>query len=301
MKERKAHKRAHNEQAGQIPVLGMEWFQPGGPPGAEPGSQQECRLQYHEIRGARRIGKPHRHDFFLFLLFHRGSGTHTIDFTEYKVGPRQLHLLFPHQVHEWTLGKDTLAFQLMISTHRFEQFADALGISFMHHQDQQVMELSQEAYDQVRAEFRNVQRELQQQPVHWRIIDLRTQLIAEQVNREAERNFDALALYRGNPQLLRFQSLVDEQFREQRSVAYYARQLHISANYLNILCRRHLGRNALSVLQKRQLLEAKRLVRTTDRSFKEIAFELGFSDPAHFSNFFRKQTGLSPAAFRSPL
>jgi AraC-like DNA-binding protein len=54
----------------------------------------------------------------------------------------------------------------------------------------------------------------------------------------------------------------------------------------------------LLIIQNRVILEAKRLLYYTDKSAKEIAFELGFEDAAYFSNFFKKHTSLSPSLFK---
>ncbi|MCH5685442.1 helix-turn-helix domain-containing protein [Niabella sp. W65] len=52
------------------------------------------------------------------------------------------------------------------------------------------------------------------------------------------------------------------------------------------------------MIQQRVLLEAKRLLQSTDLSIKEIAFELGFVDHAYFSNFFKSHTGATPTEFK---
>ncbi|WP_236636852.1 helix-turn-helix domain-containing protein [Sinomicrobium soli] len=55
---------------------------------------------------------------------------------------------------------------------------------------------------------------------------------------------------------------------------------------------------ASSRIQDRSLLEAKRLLKTSDRYVKEIVYELGFYDHASFSRFFKQRTGLTPQQFR---
>jgi AraC-like DNA-binding protein len=53
------------------------------------------------------------------------------------------------------------------------------------------------------------------------------------------------------------------------------------------------------LIQERIIVEAKRLLYYTDKSVKHITFELGFEDMAYFSNFFKKNMGLSPSDFRN--
>lgn len=276
-----------------FPILGIQEFLPD--------LQSEANLQYHELCGERHIGNPHKHDFFILLLVEKGGGTHTIDFQEYAVGDYQLHLLLPGQVHRWDLEKTTLAYQLMISRPLFETFSSSLEFSFILYQKYPVLSLSAETFRQLRYEFQSIRDELRRRPVHWGILTLRCQLVAQFISREAESKYEDLAAYRAAPALLKYHNLVDLYFKEHKTVAFYAEQLHISANYLNILCKKHLQVPAMYLIQNRITLEAKRLLLASEMTVKEIAFELGFSDLAYFSNFFKAQTGTSPRAFRSQL
>lgn len=276
-----------------FPILGIQEFQPD--------LQSEANLQYHELHGERHIEKPHKHDFFILLLVEKGSGTHTIDFQDYQVSDYQLHLLLPGQVHRWLLGKTTLAYQLMISRSLFETFSASLEFSFILYQKYPVINLSPEVFRKLQYEFQSIRDELSVKPVHWSIVNLRSRLIAQLISREAESKFEDLTLYRAAPALLKYHALVDAHFKEHKTVAAYADRLHISANYLNILCRKHFHVPAMFLIQTRITLEAKRLLRASEMSIKEIAFELGFNDLAYFSNFFKSQTGISPRGFRKQL
>ena len=276
-----------------FPILGIQEFLPD--------LQSETSLQYHELRGERRIEKPHKHDFFILLLVEKGGGTHTIDFKEYPVGGYQLHLLLPGQVHRWELDDTTLAYQLMISRPLFETFSASLEFSFILYQKHPVLNLSEAAFRQLRYEFQTIGSELNMRPIHWGILNLRGQLVTQLISREAESKYEDLTAYRAAPALLKYHNLVDLYFKEHKTVAFYADQLHISANYLNILCKKHLQVSAMYLIQNRITLEAKRLLLASEMTVKEIAFELGFSDLAYFSNFFKAQTGVSPRSFRSQL
>lgn len=179
--------------------------------------QSEDSLLYHELHGERFIDKPHKHDFFLFLLFEKGNGTHSIDFVDYKVAGHQMHLLFPDQVHSWRLGKATAGYQLMISRPVFETFADSLRFSFVLYQHHPVIDLPEKVFQKLLYEFRSVEEELNQKPIHWEMIHLRARLIAQLVSREAEQKFKDLEVYRTKPVLFKYHALVDAHFKEQKS------------------------------------------------------------------------------------
>lgn len=84
----------------------------------------------------------------------------------------------------------------------------------------------------------------------------------------------------------------------QPNVAWCADQFHLSPNYFSSLVRRELHMPAQEYIQGKILDAAKRLLLTTDMSVGEIAEELGFSYPNHFTRFFKAKTGRSPLQFR---
>lgn len=96
----------------------------------------------------------------------------------------------------------------------------------------------------------------------------------------------------------KFNLLVENHYRTQHQVKYYADQLFKSPKTISNLFALYNHKSPLAVIQERIIIEAKRLLTYTDKSAKEIAGELGFEDAAHFSRFFKKHTTLSPIAFR---
>lgn len=98
--------------------------------------------------------------------------------------------------------------------------------------------------------------------------------------------------------LQNYLALIEAQFRQQPSVERLANQLGITSAHLNLVCRRLAGRSALQLLHERLLLEAKRQLTYTNMTIGQVADSLGFSEPAYFTRFFKRLTGLSPRDFR---
>ncbi|MFN0215698.1 MAG: helix-turn-helix domain-containing protein [Saprospiraceae bacterium] len=95
-----------------------------------------------------------------------------------------------------------------------------------------------------------------------------------------------------------FQNLVEEHFQEQKSVEFYARSLFVTPKYLHEISRKHLGKCPQDLIADHTVhMAVSRLQKGTD-SVKKIASELGFSDPAYFSRFFKKHTGKSPVEWQ---
>jgi AraC family transcriptional regulator, transcriptional activator of pobA len=84
-----------------------------------------------------------------------------------------------------------------------------------------------------------------------------------------------------------------------RTAKDYADRLAIHVNHLNKVLKENTGKTTTALITGRILNEAKILLRQTDWNISEIAYTLGFEEVAHFSNFFKKQTTLSPLAFRN--
>jgi AraC family transcriptional activator of pobA len=84
-----------------------------------------------------------------------------------------------------------------------------------------------------------------------------------------------------------------------RTAKDYAERLAVHVNHLNKVLKEHTGKTTTNIISGRVLQEAKILLKQTDWNISEIAYCLGFEEVAHFSNFFRKQTALTPVAFRS--
>jgi AraC family transcriptional regulator, transcriptional activator of pobA len=99
--------------------------------------------------------------------------------------------------------------------------------------------------------------------------------------------------------LFRFRALVEEHFRTERSPEFYASEMGLTVQRLNRYCRLFTDRTAAQGIRDRLILEAKRLLAFSGLSISQVAYELGYTDPAYFSRVFRKETGEAPADFRA--
>ena len=96
----------------------------------------------------------------------------------------------------------------------------------------------------------------------------------------------------------KFNFLVDMHYKSKRKVSDYAELLFKSPKTLSNLFSIYNQKSPQQIILDRLALEAKRLIHFTDRQNQEIAFDLGFNDPAHFSRFFKKMTGKTPSEYR---
>jgi AraC family transcriptional regulator, transcriptional activator of pobA len=98
--------------------------------------------------------------------------------------------------------------------------------------------------------------------------------------------------------IIKFKQLIEENFTREKNVSPYAEMLNINASCLNELTKRTTGITAGELIRNRVIDETKKLLYSSSLSGKEIAYELGFDDPAYFSRFFKKYTGSTLKEFR---
>lgn len=84
-----------------------------------------------------------------------------------------------------------------------------------------------------------------------------------------------------------------------RTAKDYSDRLKVHVNHLNKVLKDTTGKTTTEIISSRIAQEAKVLLKQTSWNVSEIAYSLGFEEPAHFSNFFKKQTQLSPLTFRN--
>ena len=98
---------------------------------------------------------------------------------------------------------------------------------------------------------------------------------------------------------LEFKNILEnEQYEPRLQVQYFAKKLNLHPNYLNSVIKNKTGRTVNDWISGRTISLAKSLLLNTSYSSKEISYKLGFSEPTHFSRFFKKHTQVTPSSFR---
>jgi AraC-like DNA-binding protein len=106
--------------------------------------------------------------------------------------------------------------------------------------------------------------------------------------------------------LVKFEKLLDDYFQSEitqtlglPTVKYCADNLHLSPNYFGDLIKKETGKSAQEHVQLKLIDIAKERIFDTSKTISEIAYELGFKHPQHFSRIFKKNTGFTPNEYRS--
>ncbi|GAA2933696.1 AraC family transcriptional regulator [Streptomyces enissocaesilis] len=248
-----------------------------------------------------RAGFPHRHTFYEIVHVTGGTGAHVIDLSRWELRPPHLCFVVPGQVHYWEDVSD-LQGVVILFTDDFllDHPADrdvlrmlgerpwlSLSRADMADLAPLVADMERE-YALGRPQFAAVLRAF----LH--VLILRAARMSgpggDGDGPGSPRRADAVAQ--------EFVRLLAGPGSGVRSVRSWASQMGVTVGYLNEVVKHVTGRTPGQLVRQTRTHEAKRLLALTDLTVRQVAGEVGFSDPAYFCRYFRRETGLSPSEFR---
>lgn len=95
-----------------------------------------------------------------------------------------------------------------------------------------------------------------------------------------------------------FERAIKQTKHKKQSIKYFAQQLHISPIYLAECVKKVTGKTAKKIIDEYVLMEAKSLIKNSKKNIADIAYSMGFEDNSNFIKYFKKQTGLTPKAYK---
>jgi AraC-like DNA-binding protein len=264
------------------------------------------RLATYQDKHYANLHKPHRHTFYHFVLFTKGKGAHTIDFSQFKIKPYQIYFMAPGQVHSWHFESPMEGYLVHFNAELFSTFLQRPDYIqqfqfFNGNSENGVYNLPVDLHDKVTnlleavlKEMDNTQRNLDM--IRVLLLELFIHIDRRYVN-EKTKNIPQQKLLTLN----QFKQLIEKHYRLLRLPKEYAELMYITPNYLNALCNDVVGKSAGELIRDRILLEAKRFLTNADMDISEISYELNFQDNSYFTRFFKKSTGITPEAFRKKM
>lgn len=244
---------------------------------------------------------PHKHDFYLTVLFTKGSGTHEVDFVKYKVKPGALFTLKPGQMHSWSLSANTRGYVFFHSKNFYEErytneklnnypFFASFGNTSLIELDHVTLNHVGALMSQIVTEYKGLKIKADQK-IHSLVSLVYVELIRKYSPKQIALNQTYLM------QVQKFEDLIEQYYRELKLPKEYAAKLHISEKHLNRITRTLLNKTSTQLIGERIILEAKRSLFNSKLNITEISDELGFSDTSYFIRFFKKHVGETPLAF----
>jgi AraC family transcriptional activator of pobA len=255
-------------------------------------------LKHHHF-----VKSAHKHDFYLTVLFTQGTGTHEVDFVEYKVRPGAVFFLKPGQMHNWVFSNDIDGY-IFFHTRDFYD----LRYQYRHIKD---FPFFSSLYNSP-VVFTNAVVMKRIVPVFHEIVDeykgarlmrsSRLCSLADLLYIELARLYMPGEETQGSnsgymQKFRRLEELIDLHFKEIKSPLEYAAMMSMTVKHLNRICKTTVNRTLSEIIMDRVVLEAKRMLVQPDRTVVEVAGELGMFDQSYFTRVFRKTTGETPTQF----
>jgi len=185
--------------------------------------------------------------------------------------------------------------------HTHDSEVSCNGLLFFGSSISPVLQLDEDEADRLRVLFDVLEEEFDEKDKNQeemlrillkRFIIRCTRMAKEQIlkNDESQSDIDVVR---------RFNVLVEEHFKTKKSVGEYAELMFKSPKTITNVFSKYSEDSPLQVIHKRVIMEAKRMLLYTDKTSKEIGFELGYSDPAQFSKLFKNHTGKTTTEFKN--
>lgn len=250
-----------------------------------------------------------RRDFYKIMLV---KGQSEVHFADRTVAIKQQGLSFsnPQIPYKWEhLDKIREGVYCIFNQQLFHQYGRLTQYEVFQPNGKHIFELTDEQvetvsdiFDRIEKEFNtdykykyDIIRNLISELIHF---GMRLQPPIEQEKQapNASQRISALFI-----ELLERQFPIDDQHPsiQLRTASQYADQLNVHVNHLNHSVKETLQKTTTQVIAERLVQEAKILLRHSKWGVAEIAYALGFAEPTHFNNFFKKHTGASPTGFRN--
>lgn len=243
---------------------------------------------------------------YTFIRTNETKAEIVVDSIPYTIEPSSLLVLTPVQYIKYTKGENLVVYQFnrefyCIKDH--DQEVSCSGLLFFGNIHVPLIELGADEqhkfsilHEVFRDEFEtkdSIQAEMLRMLMA-RFIIISTRLL------KAKEGFVETTKNTKIELLREFNILVQTNFKKEHSVSYYADKLFKSPKTLSNTFSK-LNTSPLQIIHERIILEAKRLLIYTDKTAKEIAYEVGFEDASHLSRLFKKHTTFSPSDFKKQL
>ncbi len=254
------------------------------------------------------IFKNHLIEFFAIIFAQDGTGKHCIDFKELKLSKGTVITIRKGQIHHFIVSK-TIKGKLLLFTDEFLvnqvsklQLLKSYKVfnSLIYSSKTQLNKLQFSIISEL---IERIEVEYFENNKIWSsdIIRSEIQILVTRLHRiksqSTDLNFKKIHL----EEFLKFQESVETYVFQSNKVNFYSKLLGSSTKRLNIITQSVLKKQAKDFINDIYLIQIKRiLINSVDKSIKEIAFEVGFSEHTNFHNFFKQRTNQTPQDFRKP-
>ncbi len=243
-------------------------------------------------------------DFFEIVFFKKGNGSVILNQENIAMKDNSIVFISPFQKRKWNLDKKDLEFKVLAFQEDFlnDFFADKLftfRLLYFYQLDYPLlMEIDKVSFEKYCAQLTEIKTEListKADSVH--IIRSLLYYLLQKLNRQYAQGHDLSIESSANNYAFEFKSLLEVHIKEKQRISDYTDLLNISRITLNKAVKTQFNVTATNLLKQRLLFEIKNLLIHSNKTIKNIAYELNFSEPNHLMRFFKSQTGKTTTEF----
>ena len=261
-------------------------------------------LQWLKYHGADNYEQARNNNNFEIIWITKGTGTYWLDTKSADLKTNQLFFLVPGQVHKIQASEDLQGYVISFTESFLDPGDQEMDPSYRHSLYQMLLNCSGVVLnedllpDMLDIAERMLKETNNQHLFGTEVLRRYLKIFMIYLSRQFEDSFSAISQTRNIELSQKFLSLLEKKYKTQKMVAAYAQELSVTPNYLNEIVKKTTGQPAGHHIRKRVVLEAKRMALYSDSCMKEIAYNLGFTDSAHFSKFFKTVTGANFSTFK---
>lgn len=247
------------------------------------------------------IESLHRHDFYVLVLFTKGSGVHKIDFDAFEIKRGSLFLMQPGQIHSWELSKDIEGYIVFYSQEIYNLHFGAKKIEnylfFQSSKNNPEIVLNPKEIEYIIPFFDLMMTEHETNNIYKKdkILNLLDCIHIEILSIYNHSNEHEVHVY--NYKLKEFEILLEKNYKLEKSPSFYANSMSITLKHLNRISKTVLNKTVTELIARRIILESKRILVEKKKTIAQIADELGYEDYSYFSKLFKKHAGITPKEF----
>ncbi len=264
-------------------------------------------LRIYDVTSENPFNTLQRLDDFSLLYIQDGKGKIQVDFNEYSFTKNNLCSFSPYQpfkIETKEINAKVIHFHsdfFCIYKHQEEISCD--GVLFNNIYEAPVIEIDKTTHLKIERLFNQMINEIQQEELaqyELLVSYLKIFLItASRLKTQQKKNKNSPGASAQTPFVLKkLKNYINENYKTNHSVSYYANMLAISPKALGRLTKTHFNKTLTDLITERIIIEAKRELFLTNKTIKEIAYNLGYEDEFYFSRFFKKKTKVSPQMYR---
>ncbi|MBA4167790.1 MAG: helix-turn-helix transcriptional regulator [Chitinophagaceae bacterium] len=249
---------------------------------------------------------PLKSAFYRVSVTVQGTLDMQIGLDDYRHQPRTISLTCPNQIFaKNNISADAFGYYMLFSSEFLNGLIPPVSVAeefpFFDLSGTPVFRLTEEELNNIVQLIFKINDELKHQETgRVRAVKMYLYLILLEAKRSYEKQQLHLEVSRQDNFALvtRFRKLVSRHFLTRRGVAEYAQILAVSPNHLNRVVKAVTARTASDTIREMLVLEAKSLLKHTDSTIAEIAYQLDFSNPASFNRFFKAGAKETPLTYR---